>query len=368
MKAILEFRNVHFSYNKKADENKILNGISFKVEKGSVMTMLGPSGSGKTTILRLALGLEKPDSGEIFINGRLVSSAKFLLPPEKRTLGLLFQDIALFSHLTVFENIAFGLKTKRHLSGLDKKNLVQELLKQIDLPHYADRYPHQLSGGEQQRVALARALAPGSQLILMDEPFSSLNERFRDAIRDWVLHFLEENSIAALMVTHSAEEAMFMSDIMAVLHDKKLQQQGVPLDLYYRPKDSFVAGIFGEINRYVARVENGIITTPLGKFRVAEFTNQKKLEGKMVELIIRADAIGIKNCPPDEKNGKVMEVRFLGSHLLVHWQCIDKEKKLPAWHIHSRLLTEHTNPIRFRGGAAVRASIDKKGVFIFCLD
>ncbi len=380
-KNILEFRDVHFSYRKSNGKEKILQGVSFSVPSNSVMSLLGPSGSGKTTILRLALGLEKPTSGQIFINGELVSDQHFVLPPEQRGLGLLFQDIALFPHLNAYDNIAFGIQRNRQLTALDKKSLVQNLLKKVGLEQLFDRYPHQLSGGEQQRVALARALAPGSKLILMDEPFSSLNERVRDELRDWLLHFLEENKIATLLVTHSAEEAMFMSDTMAILHDQKLQQQGHPLDLYYHPKSPFVASIFGEVNRFAGVVSQGKVVTPLGALSAETLT--KNDEKKMVEVVIRADAIDLINCSMGEEikkttatkiaseiTGEVVEVRFLGNHLLIHWQChndasTDNRSPNTPFHIHSRLLTDHANPRRFKVGDRVRAVIEKKGLFVF---
>lgn len=365
--ALLEFRHVSFGYGRQ----KILNDISFRVRPGSVMTLLGPSGSGKTTLLRLALGLEKPNSGDIFLNGQLVSSPQYLLPPEKRGLGLLFQDIALFPHLNVYDNIAFGLRAKKDLSLAQKKERVRDMVAKIGFDDsMLRRYPHQLSGGEQQRVALARALAPHTVMVLMDEPFSSLNERKRDEIRDWVLHFLESNNIAALLVTHSAEEAMFMSDEMAVLHHQKLQQWGSPLDLYYQPKDSFVAGIFGEINSYQGRVQQGMVTTPLGNLPAPTI-----YENKMVEVVIRADAIALEKTTEGKDksaarapHGRVMEVRFLGNHLLVHWQTTATNGVANnGWHVHSRLVTRHDQPLVLAAGDWVRSAIDPKGFFIFPL-
>ena len=382
-KPMLEFRNVHFGYRKSGNghdsgQTSILNGVSFAVPPHGLMALLGPSGSGKTTILRLALGLEKPDSGEIYINQQLVSDCNFVLPPEKRGLGLLFQDIALFPHMTVYENIAFGLKKRAGkttaLTSLDKKNLVMGLLQQIGLPDFANRYPHQLSGGEQQRVALARALAPGSKLILMDEPFSSLNERTRDDLRDWVLHFLKENNITALMVTHSVEEAMFMSDTMAVLHNKKLQQQGTPHDLYYQPKDQFVAALFGKVNQLKGKIHLGNVMTALGDMldvAVRDATGEQYRDEQMVDVVIRADAI--KLIKDDKKpDGTITAIRFLGHHLLIDWQCYASKNpngNAPAvaagWHLHSFMDTDHMNQKYFAVGDRVRAEVDKKGVFIF---
>ncbi|MDI9313635.1 MAG: ABC transporter ATP-binding protein [Hydrotalea sp.] len=385
---VLEFRNVDFAYGAthgRAPQEKILDSLSFAVPMRGLMSLLGPSGAGKTTILRLALGLEKPDNGEVFINRQLVSNNQFVVPPEKRRVGLLFQDIALFPHLTVFDNIAFGLNNiglnniglnngngngaakNSNLAPLDKKNIVMRWLEQIGLPDFGNRYPHQLSGGEQQRVALARALAPGSRLILMDEPFSSLNERTRDDMRNWVLNFLAARGIAALMVTHSVEEAMFMSDSIAVLYNKKLQQHGTPADIYYNPSNKFVATMFGAVNQFYAEVQQGQVTTPLGQF-TANHQGKKFHDGQMVEVIIRADAVDVQ---PENKNltkttnekitGTITDVRFLGQHSLVTWR-IDATT---ATKIYSRITTDQGGATALASGQRVQATVDKKGVFVF---
>lgn len=377
---ILEFRHVTFGYGKKT----LLKNISFVVKLGEVMSLLGPSGSGKTTILRLALGLEQPWQGEIFLNGQLVSSPDFIMPPETRGLGLVFQDIALFPHLNVFDNIGFGLRLKKHLSRQEKNEKTWHLLQQIGMVDKADRMPSQLSGGEQQRVALARALAPDSRLILMDEAFSDLDEMLRNEVRDWTLHFLEDRDISALLVTHSSEEAMLMSDVMAVLFDQELRQTGTPQELFRYPKDSYVAGIFGEINRFKGIVKNGKLTTVFGQIACSHIKN-----GKTAELVVRATGIGLqpykagfekldnnavdlllnRDLPKLSDSlivsnimGEVMEVRFLGQEWLVHWQVMNNPQHYRQ-HIHSRV---PANQI-FKIGDLVIPILNPESLFIFAL-
>ena len=226
----LSINEVYHSYN----ENPCLKNITFDVSKGEIISLLGPSGSGKTTILRSIAGLEKIISGKILISDKLVSSSNTFVPPEKRKIGFVFQDYALFPHLTVLKNILFGLKR-------ENTNRAFEVMQLLGIADLKDSYPHQISGGQQQRVALARAIAPSPKIILLDEPFVRLDIRLREKVRDEVLHLLKISGTTAIIVTHEAEEAMFMSDRIVVINDGKLMQVGRPGDLYNRPKSKFVA-------------------------------------------------------------------------------------------------------------------------------
>ncbi|MEM9639418.1 MAG: ABC transporter ATP-binding protein, partial [Pseudomonadota bacterium] len=208
----LETRNLRRAFDGRA----VVDDVSIAIQPGQVTCLLGPSGCGKSTTLRMIAGVEMQDSGEIYVDGRLVCDTIFRLPPERREIGLMFQDFALFPHLSVADNVAFGLKS---MTKPEKQNRVGELLERVDLMRFHDGFPHQLSGGEQQRVALARALAPKPKIMLMDEPFSGLDNRLRDGIRDETLNILKEENTAVLLVTHEPEEAMRMADEIALMRD-----------------------------------------------------------------------------------------------------------------------------------------------------
>lgn len=202
----LQINNLNFNYNK---ENNLIENFNLNVKKGEVAALVGPSGSGKSTILRLTAGLEIPDSGEIILDGKTLTDKDVFLAPEKRKVGMVFQDYALFPHLNVFQNIAFGID---QLSANRKKKKVEELLILVDLNGYEKRYPHQLSGGQQQRIALARTLAPNPKLLLLDEPFSNLDAQLRDDIRRQLKEIISEVGITTILVSHDKEDADFMAE------------------------------------------------------------------------------------------------------------------------------------------------------------
>ena len=196
----------------------VVRDVSLRVPAGQVTCLLGPSGCGKSTTLRMIAGVDIQDSGRILVDGNLVCDTVFRVPPERRSIGLMFQDFALFPHLSVAENIAFGLKGR----GEGGKRRVGELLERVSLAGFGKKYPHELSGGEQQRVALMRALAPSPRILLMDEPFSGLDERLRDGIRDDTLALLKDEGTAVLLVTHEPHEAMRMADEIALMRDGRI--------------------------------------------------------------------------------------------------------------------------------------------------
>ena len=253
----LVFEDIHHSYHGR----ETIRGISLAAEPGEVLCLLGPSGSGKTTLLRIAAGLEVQSRGRVLIDKREASGPAVFLPPEKRGIGLMFQDFALFPHLNVLDNVRFGLNA---LPARDGLAAAQAALERVGLAHYAEKYPHALSGGEQQRVALARALAPRPGVLLMDEPFSGLDSRLKDTVRADTLTILRESRATAIVVTHDAEEAMRMADRIALLRDGRLVQLGSSDELYRRPADLFAAAFFSEINQFEGRVCNGGVETPLG--------------------------------------------------------------------------------------------------------
>ncbi|MBC7133230.1 MAG: ABC transporter ATP-binding protein [Roseovarius sp.] len=324
----LEIRNLRRSY----DGRLVVNDVSLKVMPGQVTCLLGPSGCGKSTTLRMIAGVEMQDSGEIFVDGKLICDTVFRVPPERRQIGLMFQDFALFPHLSVAENVAFGLRTSRP----EKRARVRELLERVHLLHHIDSFPHQLSGGEQQRVALARALAPRPRIMLMDEPFSGLDNRLRDGIRDQTLDILREEDTAVLLVTHEPDEAMRMADQIALMRDGRIVQQGAPYNVYNAPVDRNAMAFFSEINIIRGTVHKALTETPFGQFLVPGAP-----DGLEVEIVIRPQHIKIdfdrsgRGPRPTAQDGTpargvVERARFIGSESLVEFRMDHDGSRLKA--------------------------------------
>ena len=242
---------------------RAVDDVSLTLGAGEILCLLGSSGSGKSSILRLIAGLEQPTSGTVALDGQLVAGDGLFVEPHARQVGMVFQDFALFPHLTVAENIAFGLRGwARH----DVNRAVRSLLDDVGLPDRGDSYPHMLSGGERQRVALARALAPRPKLLLMDEPFSSLDTALREHVRAQTIALLRRHGTTTVLVTHDPSEALRVADRVGVLSRGKLVQFGTPAEIYERPCSPQMACALGAINRVRATVENGVLRTPLGVF------------------------------------------------------------------------------------------------------
>lgn len=305
--ASLEFRNIAKRYG----DFTALSDVSLKIDAGEIVCLLGPSGCGKTTLLRLASGIEKPSAGEVVLNDRVVAGPGTFLEPEKRNVGLMFQDFALFPHLTIIQNVAFGLK------GLDKATSHREamaVLARVGLASYADQYPHVLSGGQQQRIALARALVPRPSVVLMDEPFSGLDVQLRETIRGETLALLRETRATCLLVTHDPDEAIQLADRIAVMRNGRIIQADDSRTLYHQPVDLFVARLFSQINEFHSRVQDGAVGTPFGRFPAPGYG-----EGEEVTLCVRQRAVRVY--PPDRPegriSGRVLSSRFLGDLVLV---------------------------------------------------
>jgi len=272
---------------KRFGEQKVLDGFSLALEPGMIGCLLGPSGSGKTTVLRLIAGFESPDEGRITVGGVCVADGRFSLPPFQRQVGMVFQDHALFPHLTVAQNIAFGL---RRWGKAERAARVQALLELIDLTAFANRYPHELSGGQQQRVALARALAPRPRLLLLDEPFSNLDVQLRERLASDVRRILKHEAVTALMVTHDQFEAFAIADRLGVMAGGRLAQWDSAYGLYHEPKSRFVADFIGEGAFLPGVVESPQrVQTELGSLPAV--AAQGLTPGDAVDVLLRPDDI-----------------------------------------------------------------------------
>ena len=242
---------------------KALDDVSLSLEAGKVLALLGQSGSGKSTLLRVLAGLEGVDAGEVYADGKLVSDKSTTIPPEKRPLGMVFQDYALFPHLTALGNVAFGLG---HLAKSERLTLAASWLDRVGLGERGGAFPHELSGGEQQRVALARALAPNPRAILMDEPFSGLDPHLRADLQSSMLATLAEAGVAALIVSHDTEEALAVADHVAIIEHGRILQSGLPTDVYRAPTSLEAARALGAVWRLDAHAQNGLVETQIGTF------------------------------------------------------------------------------------------------------
>ncbi|WP_104204312.1 ABC transporter ATP-binding protein [Billgrantia saliphila] len=323
----LTMEGVHHTFG----NQPAVRGVDLEIAPGEVVCLLGPSGCGKTTLLRIAAGLEVLQRGRVTLDGGEIAVPKGRhVPPEKRNVGLAFQDSALFPHLTVLENVTFGLKGQ---PARQRRERAMALLEQLGMAAYAENYPHMLSGGQQQRVALARALAPAPQLMLLDEPFSSLDARLRDRIRDDTLHVLKKVGAATLLVTHDPEEAMFMADRIALMREGSIVQVGTPRELYCAPCDPFVVAFFGEVNELQGVVRGGRVQTPVGPVEAGWLP-----EGSQALVMIRPEALRITehfDPAPEHRYSHVIMAKLLGRSSLLHI-CAHGEDGREA-HLHARV-------------------------------
>jgi iron(III) transport system ATP-binding protein len=344
----------------------VVEDVDLTIAPKELMCLVGPSGCGKTTILRIAAGLEELQRGRVTIYGQLVANGGVHVPPEEREVGLVFQDFALFPHLTVEDNAGFGLVG---LGATARRARARDVLAQVGMAGFAQSYPHVLSGGEQQRVALARALAPKPRLMLLDEPFSGLDTRLREQIRDETLHVLKSGGATTLLVTHDSEEAMFMGDRIAVMREGRIAQVGTPAELYCCPACAFVAGFFSEVNRLEAVVADGKVLTPFGALAAPGLGS-----GERAQILIRPEALQVapaeggvlaQNGPYQEAiraTGRVITARMLGRTSLVHMGVVDADGR--QLHLHARV------PGRFlpAEGALVDVALDQSMAFVFPAD
>ena len=293
-------------------QQTVVQQLSFDVAPGEIACLLGPSGCGKTTVLRAIAGFNPIFTGNIRLGGQLMASPKSSVPPEQRAIGMVFQDYALFPHLSVRENITFGLK---NVSRAERKAVVGRLLKLVELSSMADRYPHELSGGQQQRVALARALAPKPKLLLMDEPFSNLDTELRRQLSIEVRDILKDEGISAILVTHDQDEAFTVSDKLGVLASGYLQQWGEPFQIYHHPANPKVASFVGE-GTFVRghSVEGDLLDTEIGLIKANGSAKEWSL-GEELNVFLRPHEI-VPGCVDCSVKGEVVKREFLGTSTL----------------------------------------------------
>ncbi|MGI8728036.1 MAG: ABC transporter ATP-binding protein [Solirubrobacterales bacterium] len=310
---------------------RAVDDVRLRVGTGEIVALLGPSGCGKTTTLRMLAGLERPDGGRIAVGDRVLNDdGETHVAPERRRIGMVFQDFALFPHLDVAGNVAYAIGRRAD------PERVQRALELVGLGDYARRSVHELSGGEQQRVALARALAPGPDLVLLDEPFSNLDASLRERLRGEVRRILREAKVTALFVTHDQEEALSLADRVAMMHDGRIEQVGSPEEVYSSPATHWVAGFLGDIDVIPGEVSKGRVSCELGSFH-----SRTALEGE-VDVLVRPETIAVAAGRP-ATSAPTLEARITGRTFYGHDQVLDVELpsgttirsrrlSFPAWH------------------------------------
>tara|TARA_Y100001970_G_C14257561_1_gene876617 strand:- start:325 stop:1395 length:1071 start_codon:yes stop_codon:yes gene_type:complete len=273
----LRLKNISFSYDK-----AILDKISLSVDKGDILSIVGPSGSGKTTLLKLIAGLERPKNGNIYMNGETISSKNMFVNIENRKIGMVFQQAMLFPHLTIADNVKFGIK-KRKFS--DER--VAEVLDLVELSHMKKRHPHTLSGGEAQRIALARALAPKPEILLLDEPFANIDASLRTALRTDLRKILDKISLTTIFVTHDQEEAFVFGDKICIMNNGQILQFDTPTNIYRQPNSTWIAGFLGQANLITGQAKNKIASTVIGEIPLS------KKETGSVKVMIRPENLDL---------------------------------------------------------------------------
>jgi iron(III) transport system ATP-binding protein len=322
--SFLDVKNTSIAYG----SNTVVHDISIQLEKGEIGCLLGPSGCGKTTLLRAIAGFEPVKQGEISLDGNIVSKTGINLPPEKRQIGMVFQDFALFPHLSVADNIRFGI---RHLKRPEQKQRINELLSLIGLEKMRSRFPHELSGGQQQRIALARALAPKPHLLLLDEPFSSMDVELRGELAREVRKILKQEQITAILVSHDQNEAFAMADNIGVMRDGRLQQWDSGYNLYHTPANPFVADFIGHgvfIDGIV--VDDNKIKTSLAPLEGKVPDGCKS--GCKVKILVRPDDILHDDCSP--RTALIVARSFQGANYLYTLELEDGTQLFSLVHSH----------------------------------
>jgi len=308
----------------------VVNKANFHVKENEIFALLGPSGCGKTTTLRCIAGFEHPDEGEIIIEGRLLSSPKKHVAPQERGVGFVFQDYALFPHMSVIDNVAFGLKS---LPAHKRKVFAEEVLCRTGMGDFKERPPAELSGGQQQRVALARAIAPEPKLVLLDEPFSNLDAMLRDTTRKEVRSILKKAGMSAILVTHDQEEALSFADRVGVMNNGKIEQIGTPEDVYYKPKTKFVAQFLGRTNLFRVSVDSrDEVETTIGKIKL------NRVASGTITCSIRPEHLTLESPNGTDKETGIIVAREFKGHDITYQ--VDFRGERFIVHTDNRLLFE----------------------------
>jgi len=300
-----------------------VRGITLEIPEGALVSFLGPSGCGKTTSLRIVAGLEAPTKGRVLVDGRVLSDERGVVPPERRGMGMVFQSYAVWPHMTVFDNVAFGLRLRRWAREAIRQK-VQSVLELVNMAEYAARYPTQLSGGQQQRVALARALATEPAILLLDEPLSNLDALLREKMRFEIRSLQQRLGITTIYVTHSQEEALVLSDVVATMHEGKLVQLGPPEELYRRPRTRFVATFIGLANIWEGTARGpdtaGEVVELPGGQRIGVLADNSPTSSARVSVMVRPECVRLAanegaSVPENRLRGRVESVTFTGSRV-----------------------------------------------------
>lgn len=325
-------------------DKSVVRDFSFQLEAGQILCLMGPSGCGKTTLLRALAGLHPLKAGRIERFGRVVATHTLRAKPEALKLGFVFQDLALFPHLSVADNIGLGLQTHTRAARREKIN---EMLQSFELSGFANRYPHELSGGQQQRVAIARALAPDYDLVLLDEPFSSLDAQLRLDLSRLLRSELKRRGAAAIMVSHDQEEGLVSADVIAVMRDGALMQWGTPLQIYHQPAHEFVARFIGESAWLPLRMQAGAWECAFGRFAAQN-------EATHAKLLLRPEDLVLSDASVDAVCGTLVHGEFRGSHTRyrIRVRNLDREVVVLLNAAHSAPLADGSEVhLRYRGGA-----------------
>lgn len=311
--------------SKKFGERFALNQASWSAQSGQIICLLGHSGCGKTTMLRLIAGLETPTEGSIQLERKVLWDPYQQVQAEERNIGFVFQDYALFPHLSVLENVMFGLKK---IPKHERQSIAENALKHVSMSHHIHSYPHTLSGGEQQRVALARALAPKPHVLLMDEPFSNLDHRLRDQIRQSTIEILKQTSTTTIIVTHDPEEALQIADQIILMHQGKIIQSGTPKQLYFQPKTLFAARYFSDLNEIKTQIQDQQLHTIFGNIDIPKhLTSNNEIRCYFRPHQLRVNRIKTEN----SLAAKIISSNFLGYSQLLKLKIEAEDKVLSAY-------------------------------------